>query len=57
MKPFIIIALVVLLVLAFLLFTYSLMWAAKRGDMMQEALDAQYNLDQAEQKTDGLEWQ
>lgn len=51
MKP-LIIALIILFVLIVLLFTYALMCASKRGDMLQEIIDAQHNLDQAEQKTD-----
>lgn len=54
MKP-LIITLVVLFVLFMLLLTYALMCAAKRGDIMQETINSQRNLDQAEQKTDELE--
>ena len=51
MKP-LIITLIILFVLIVLLLTYALMRASKRGDMLQEIIDAQHNLDQAEQKTD-----
>lgn len=54
MKP-LIITLVVLFVLFMLLLTYALMCAAKRGDIMQETINSQRNLGQAEQKTDELE--
>lgn len=50
-----IITLVALFVLFMILLTYSLMRAAKRGDLMQEIINSQRNLDEAEQKTDELE--
>lgn len=51
MKPFII-TVIILLALVVMLLTIGLAQAAKRGDMMQEAINAQHNLDIAEQKQD-----
>lgn len=49
MKPLIITG-IILLIILLLLLIFSMMRAAKRGDMMQEIIDAQRNLDEAEQK-------
>lgn len=50
MKPLIITGIVLLIVILLLLLTFGMMRAAKRGDMMQEVINSQRNLDEAEQK-------
>lgn len=49
MKPLIITG-IILLIILLLLLTFGMMRAAKRGDMMQEVINSQSNLDEAEQK-------
>lgn len=49
MKPLIITG-IILLIILLLLLIFGMMRAAKRGDMMQEVINSQRNLDEAEQK-------